>query len=260
MSLMNKASSSQHPRRRKRLKRAAIAVASVLVLAIVGLVVWANVGVMQAEPLPMDSVLGNPLILVTDTADSLIMKPTSGHSDVGLVFIPGAKVDARAYLNKLSGVVEETGLTVIITKPILNLAFFDLRPLSTFTDHATSVKTWYVGGHSLGGVRACQFAAQPDVAGLILFGSYCANDLSDSDIGVLSITASNDGLSTPEKVADAANLVPSGTVSIQIEGANHAAFGDYGAQAGDGPSTLSSDEVRLQLTNRMSAFLGLDSE
>jgi len=258
MTGMDKASRKPRSRTRRTLKRVGIAVAIVVVLAVAGLLVWANVGVMQAEAQPLDSVLDNSQISVTDTADAIILQPTGNDSGIGLVFIPGAKVDAQAYLNKLSGVVQESSVTVVITKPILNLAFFDQRPLTTFTDHAPSVTSWYVGGHSLGGVRACQYAAQPDVAGLILFGSYCANDLSDSDIKVLSITASNDGLSTPQKVADAASLLPADTVNDQIAGANHASFGDYGVQAGDGESTVSSATVRLQLTDEIGVFLGLD--
>ena len=59
---------------------------------------------------------------------------SAAEPEVGLVFIPGAKVDPWAYASILSGLVTDDDLTVVITKPWLNLAFFDLRPLSSFTD------------------------------------------------------------------------------------------------------------------------------
>ena len=122
-------------------------------------------------------------------------RPASGESDTGLVFIPGAKVDPLAYAATLVGSVEE-GATVVITKPTLNLAFFDFRPCRLHRSRP-EVDDWSVGGHSLGGVRACQLAEGTD--GLVLFGSYCANDLSESGLAALSISGSEDGLSTPRE-------------------------------------------------------------
>jgi len=151
---------------------------------------------------------------------------------------------------------------VVITEPTLNLAFFDQRPLSTFTSEAPDVSEWYVGGHSLGGVRACQLAqvgtdaaADPEVVGLVLFGSYCANDLSDSGLAALSISGSEDGLSTPEKIDQAAHLLPADTIFVVIEGGNHAGFGAYGPQPGDGEVTIPDAEIRAQITDALAPFL-----
>jgi pimeloyl-ACP methyl ester carboxylesterase len=157
-------------------------------------------------------------------------------------------------MNKLSAVVAE-GATVVITKPTLNLAFFDQRPLTEFTQHAPAVEHWFVGGHSLGGVRACQLADAPEVEGLILFGSYCANDLRHTDLQVLSIGGSQDGLSTPEKIADARDLLPADARFVEIDGMNHAQFGNYGPQSGDSPATISDEEARRQLTEAVTAEL-----
>ena len=194
-------------------------------------------------------VWNNPAVDVQVTDHSIVMTPTGESYGEGLVFIPGAKVEPAAYLYKLSGLVESAGMTVVITKPTLNLAFFDTRPLSTFEADAPDVQTWSVGGHSLGGVRACQLADDPTVSGLILFGSYCANDLSETDLTVLSISGSNDGLSTPQKIEGARHTLPADATLVEIEGANHASFGDYGVQAGDGQATTPSDQVRDQITD-----------
>ncbi|MRG60083.1 alpha/beta hydrolase [Agromyces sp. CFH 90414] len=176
----------------------------------------------------------------------------------GLVFIPGAKVDPYAYLYKLSGVAEASGLTVVITKPTLNLAFFDTRPLEAFTSLAPDVERWYVGGHSLGGVRACQLAGSDPIepVGLMLFGSYCANDLVDSGLEVLSISGEHDGLSTPAKIEGARHLLPADASFVELQGANHADFGDYGVQPGDGESTRDDADVRREIAEAVAAFTG----
>jgi len=185
-------------------------------------------------------------IVITDDSAGIVLAPAEGAGDVGLVFIPGGKVDPWAYAAKLSDLVAEDGITVVITKPWLNLAFFDLRPLGAFTGLAPDVHTWMVGGHSLGGVRSCMLASDADA--LVLFGSYCATDLSASGLPVLSIGGSEDGLSTPEKIADASHLLPADAELDQIEGASHASFGDYGPQAGDGTPTISDADMTAQLT------------
>ncbi|KFF60184.1 hydrolase [Cryobacterium sp. MLB-32] len=227
-----------------------------LTLVLTGFLVWANTP-MVAERGPAAAVLQSTAVTVTDTPTSVVIAPTEAASGVGLVFIPGARVDPYAYLAPLAGTVEASGATVVITKPTLNLAFFDQRPLSTFTSAAPNVSTWYVGGHSLGGVRACMLVDSPDpkVSGLVLFASYCASSISDSGVPVLSISGSNDGLSTPAKITETSDLLPLDTRFVQIAGANHASFGAFGVQPGDGTATIPSDAVAQQITAELNAFL-----
>jgi hypothetical protein len=242
------------PRRFARgLGRVLMALLGALLLIIVAFLVYANM-VMPGERDAAIKAWTNPAVAITSTDHSIVMTPTGADSGTGLVFIPGAKVDPYAYMFVLSGIVEESGVTVVITKPTLNLAFFDQRPLTTFTADAPAVGRWYVGGHSLGGVRSCMLADDPAVAGLVLFGSYCANDLSGTDLAVLSIGGSEDGLSTPEKIADAAPLLPATATFVEIEGLNHAGFGNYGVQSGDGVATITSAEARDAITAALAEF------
>jgi pimeloyl-ACP methyl ester carboxylesterase len=228
------------------------AIGAVILAAIVAFLLWANIGVMAAEPDALAAVEDNPAVTLTDEGGAWVLAPASGDSDTGLVFIPGAKVEPVAYPATFVGVVEE-GATVVITKPTLNLAFFDLRPLSDFTRLVPRIDDWFVGGHSLGGVRACQLAEGTD--GLVLLGSYCANDLSGTDLAALSISGSDDGLSTPEKIDENAHLLPPDTIFVVIEGGNHAGFGAYGPQAGDGTATIPEAEIRTQITDALGPFL-----
>lgn len=238
--------------RRRILTRILWGVAFVLVLAVVGVVAWSQIGVMAAEPEPLAEVRDNPDITVTDAPEGIVLEPADGASDVGLVFIPGAKVDPWGYAALLQGLAED-GVTVVITRPWLNLAFFDPRGLDSFTSAAPDVDAWAVGGHSLGGVRACQLASDADA--LVLFASYCANDLSDSDLPVLSLSGSEDGLSTPEKIEEARPQLPADAEFVQIDGASHASFGDYGPQAGDGTPSISDEDMRAEVTDEVDGFL-----
>ncbi|WP_441980643.1 alpha/beta hydrolase [Microbacterium sp. 2RAF4] len=237
---------------RRILKRVLWSIAIVLVLAVAGVLAWSQIGVMAAEPEPLAAVRENPAITVTDADQGIVLAPADGGSDLGLVFIPGAKVDPWAYAAILQGLAED-GITVVITRPWLNLAFFDPRGLDAFTSAAPGVDVWSVGGHSLGGVRACQLASDADA--LVLFASYCANDLSGSDLPVLSLSGSEDGLSTPQKIADARHELPGDADLVEIEGASHASFGDYGPQDGDGTPTISTDDMQAEVTRLAGDFL-----
>ncbi len=227
------------------LRRMLLGIAAALIIVLVAFVIYAE-NPMRAEAAPLSG------IDYVDEPDGVVLTPEN-PTGTGPVFIAGARVEPQAYAAKLPELVD-AGITVVIARPTLNFAILELRPLSTFEALAPDVDTWFVGGHSLGGVKACQYAADGDVAGLILFGSYCAAPISD--LPVLTIAASDDGLSTPAKIADAAALLPADARLIEIVGGNHAQFGDYGVQPGDGTSTISDPEFTSQLTTAVLDFVG----
>lgn len=212
-----------------------------LLVAVIALVVWARTGVLQAEDEPWEAVQSDPAVTLQDDDAAIVLRPTETEpSGDGLVFYAGGKVEPAAYASRLSDAVTETGITVVIVKPWLNLALIDQRGLDTFTDLAPQPDTWIVGGHSLGGVRACQVADDADA--LLLLAAYCANDV-DPDLPVVSLSGGEDELSTPETIAEAAEHLPDHARMVEIPGANHASFGDYGPQDGDGTATISDAEM-----------------
>lgn len=222
-------------------------------LSVGGILVYTQVGVMAAEPGPLAEAEARPGVSIRHDGAGIVLSPTAGATGQGLVFIPGAKVEAEGYIATFADSVVDDGLTVVITRPWLNLAFFDPRPLSSFTDLAPDVSSWAVGGHSLGGVRACQLATDADA--LVLFASYCANDLSASGLPVLSLSGSEDGLSTPQKIADARDELPADATFVEIPGASHASFGAYGPQAGDGIPTADPADVDRIIADELAGFL-----
>ena len=61
---------------------------------------------------------------------------------------------------------------------------------------AYKYKHWYIGGHSLGGAMAASYAADhaDELDGLLLLAAYSTKDLSDSDLAVVSLVGSEDGV------------------------------------------------------------------
>lgn len=227
---------------------------TLVLLAVAGFVVWSRIGVMDAEPEPWQGVLEDPGVTAERTDDSLVLRPGAPEDeDVGLLFYPGAKVAPEAYAARLSGLVTELGMTVVIVEPPLNLSLVDRRAPDRFTGVAPEVDTWLVGGHSMGGVRACELAEESDA--LVLFASYCATDLSTSETPVLSLSGSEDGLSTPEKISDHRDALPESATMVEIAGASHASFGDYGPQRGDGTAVIDDAEMDAAVEEAVAELL-----
>jgi hypothetical protein len=181
---------------------------------------------------------------------SLVLSPTGEATTAGVLYVPGARVDPYSYLHPLVDVAA-SGVTVVIMDPLFNMALLDQRNLDELVAAAPSIETWTLAGHSLGGVRACMLADDPRVTGLVLFASYCANDISHLGIPVLQVLASDDGLIDISAVNEARGLLPASATATTIEGANHASFGTYGDQPGDGLATLSRQQVRESVTELM---------
>ena len=148
-------------RRRAVLRTVAALLVAVIVVGASGFLVYANV-TSAAEREPLAEVADDPSVVIDYSRDSVVLTPASDANGDGLVFIAGAKIEPVAYAYKLSGLVD-AGYTVVIVRPFLNFGLFETRPLSAFTGLAPSVSDWFVGGHSLGGVKACMYADSPDV-------------------------------------------------------------------------------------------------
>lgn len=184
-------------------------------------------------------------VLVTQTPTAIVMAPAQGPDPtLGVLFQPGAKVDARAYAALLRPAAE-AGDVVVIPKQPVGLAFLSAGALDTARQAHPEITEWVVGGHSLGGTvassTALSDAAAPGaapVSGLLLYASYPAGDAQDITAQVLSVSGTEDGLATPEDIeASRANL-PAAAQFVVIDGASHAYFGDYGPQPGDGTPTV----------------------
>ena len=193
----------------------------------------------------------------TENATTITLAP-QGKPSAGLVFYPGARVDARAYQDILRPLAD-AGYLVVILKVPLGISLLSTGQASGAMDRHPEITSWAVGGHSLGGVSASAFAkSNPNVSGLLLFASYPADNMAGSgDLSVLSISGSNDGLTTPDKIAASKPLLPPATIYATVEGGVHAFFGDYGEQPGDGEPGISREQAQQQIAAESVRFMDL---
>lgn len=176
-----------------------------------------------------------------------ILTPDAGkETGNGFIFYPGGKVEETAYLPLLDR-LHEGGVTVVLVKVPLRLAVFDIKAADKVYDAIPGITRWFIGGHSLGGAMASSYVAgnEDKLSGLILLGAYPVND---SPISTLCIYGSEDIMLDKTKLEGVANV-------LRIEGGNHAQFGNYGLQEGDGTATMSREEQQSIAAEAMLAFI-----
>lgn len=179
--------------------------------------------------------------------DDLIILSSKTPSETALIFYPGAKVEYSAYLPILQKIQEGTGITCILVKMPFNMAIFDANRADEIIVQFPEVKNWYLGGHSMGGAMASNYASnhQDKVKGLILLASYIYGDYPDENTLTIYGTLNT---SVSDKIDYEKNIVA-------IEGGNHAQFGNYGKQKGDAEATISREEQQEIAVEAIKEFL-----
>ncbi len=172
---------------------------------------------------------------------NLVFKPQ--NVNYGLIFYPGGKVDERAYI-PLMREISSHGVLCVLVKVPFRLAVFDVNAAKGIPESFPEISEWYIGGHSLGGSMAASYLKKnPDsFKGLLLLGSYSTASLSDSGLRVLSVYGSLDGVMNREKYEKNLSNMPKNFSEFIIDGGNHAYFGAYGEQKGDGTASISQKE------------------
>jgi hypothetical protein len=232
----------------RRRNKIIIGVLLAVVIVLVGFVVWA-----ETPPSPMpeayDALKSDSSVTVS-VGNWLVFFPVSSNVSTGFIIYPGGRVDFRSYAPAAHAIAAE-GYLVIIPQMPLNLAVFGVGTANDVIGHYPNISSWVVGGHSLGGTMAAQFAFEnpSKIKGLVLWAAYPASgtNLSKSNLLVTTIHGSNDGLVSTAQIDDSLKLLPSSTVRVEIAGGNHAQFGWYGDQAGDNAATITR-EAQQNLT------------
>ena len=235
-----------------RFKILAAAVAALLVVGAVGFYAWTRVARYSAFP---------EAVAVADRADRArgwyVFEP-AGVPEAGLVFYPGGLVDPAAYAPLMRRLSDGGVLAVIVPMP-LDLAVLGIDRAAGVLAAYPQVDTWAIAGHSLGGAMAAEFVKRsPEaVAGLVLLASYPASstDLSSLPLRAVSTYGTENGVTPPEGFESSLQRLPPGTELIVIDGGNHAQFGHYGPQAGDGVATIAREEQQRQAAEIVLGFL-----
>lgn len=171
-----------------------------------------------------------------------------------IVIIPGGKVKPESY-QYLAVNLALAGYNVTIVKTLFNLAILTPNYGSRFlSDDIDNV----VIGHSLGGTVASLFSENDDrVSDMIFLASYSIKDVKDKR--VLVITGEFDLVLNKESFHENEDLLPSNYTLYEILGGNHAQFGWYGPQKGDGSSTISTKDQQDIIINEILNFIAIYS-
>ena len=165
-----------------------------------------------------------------------------GPGETGaLIFYPGGKVEETAYAPLLR-LLAEQGTDVCLVKMPLRLAVLaPNRAEKVLAAHEYA--EWSIGGHSLGGAMAADFAAKHPgrFRSLVLLAAYPTRAL-DPELRVLSVYGSEDGVLNREKLREGEQYFPENVQICVIPGGSHAGFGSYGPQRGDGAALISPEE------------------
>ena len=182
---------------------------------------------------------------------NLTVLSPSYPTDTALIFYPGAKVEAEAYLPLLDR-IRQDGICCILVEMPFRMAIFDWDAAAEVIPQFPDIQHWYIGGHSMGGAMASQFASRnPDqVEGLILMGAYIYGDYSPEN--ALTVYGSLNQ-SVEDKIDYTQNV-------YEIQGGNHAQFGNYGPQKGDLPATITAEEQQEQTALVIGEFLARQNQ
>ena len=228
-------------KRHQRRKAAWIAAVLVLLLVVLGCGVYVR-DFYPADEAALAALEPDGEVTVLTEGNTTVFLPVDG-AECGFVFYPGGKVEHTAYAPLLRGLAEQ-GVLCVLTEMPFHLAVLDVNAAEGIPERYPEITDWYIGGHSLGGSMAAAYAADHTdlYDGLVLQASYSTEDLRDTDLRVLSVYGSEDGVLNFEKYSEYRSNLPTSTVESVVDGGNHACFGSYGPQDGDGTPVITADQ------------------
>ena len=190
-----------------------------------------------------------------------------GSQDL-LIFYPGAKVEETAYAPLLRRLAEEGTDVYLVAMPQRLALFGKERAAEVFTEKVVDqadptawrqireiYENFYIGGHSLGGAMAARYAAEhaEQLDGLILLAAYADQEIPD-EVRLLSIYGSEDGVLNRAKYEENKANLPENYQEVELAGGNHAQFGNYGKQRGDGAASISAEEQQKATVDAILSF------
>ena len=192
-----------------------------------------------------------------------VFKPRHANPKIGFIFYPGGLVDPQAYAPPARAIAAK-GYLVVIVKMIRDLAVLSSDRADRVISDFSEIKTWVIGGHSIGGSFACYYAHghTEKLDGVVLWAAWPPEgySIAGTDLKAISIYGTNDG--HPEDIKAGAALLPEGTPFVEIEGGNHTQCGYYWdgvnenfVQDGDNPADIPREQQQRIMVQSTLDFL-----
>jgi len=209
--------------------------AAVLLLAAAAFILYAGI-YYPADPSAAEALVAGGPVRV-DRTDYGWFFDGPGTEDA-LIFYPGGKVDETAYAPFIR-LLAEQGTDVCLVRMPFRLAILGInRADRVLSSHEYS--RWFIGGHSLGGAAATMYASGHSCfSGVVLCAAYPARQLERDDLEIL-VYGSEDGVLNRERFEESRQYSSDHVEEFEIPGGNHAQFGCYGSQSGDGTASVSA--------------------
>ena len=212
----------------------------IVIVAVVFAVLFLYTKEYYRSEVTMEDCMADTECSIEEFADGIFVDG-SGQEDA-VIFYPGAKVEYTSYLPLCVKMAEE-GVDCFLVEMPFHLAILGMNKADKIMD-TYDYENWYLAGHSLGGAMAANYVAEnvEDFAGLIMLAAYPTKALISEDLKVLSVYGNKDTVLNRENLEAGKEFVPEHYTEIGLGGANHAGFGNYGPQEGDGEATVEREK------------------
>ncbi|WP_298501170.1 alpha/beta hydrolase [uncultured Methanobrevibacter sp.] len=216
-------------------KKLKIGIIVFIILFVGGFFVYAS-DYYHAQKTATDYLNGTENVSVVPVSNGLLL---DGYgNDTAIIFYPGAKVEYTSYLPLFTDLASQ-GIDCYMVQMPFNLAFLGKDSADDVIKNS-SYKHYFMAGHSLGGAMATVYVNNHEnIDGLIFLASHSTDEIN---VPVLSIYGTNDGVMNFESYNESKPLWKDNVTELVIPGGNHAQFGYYGNQSGDGIANITAEE------------------
>lgn len=216
-----------------------------IVIIVAGVFVYLNSVTYSPSERAETAMTSDAQVNVTKIKDGYRFEPVGREiTKPNIIFYPGGLVEPESY-SPLAREIAEQGHRVYIANMPINLAIFGQNKADSFIEEHPN-EAFVIGGHSLGGSFASRYAAEHNekLEGVFFLASYAdkGGSLKNTDLSILQITGSDDGVLNREDWENSKANLPEDTTYVSIEGGNHGQFGSYGMQKGDNQPAITEEE------------------
>lgn len=204
----------------------------------------------HAEKTATDYIDGTDDVNVSKASNGLLL---DGYgNDSLIIFYPGAKVEYTSYLPLFINLASRGTDCYLVDMPF-NLAFLGKNTADGIIENSNYTH-YFMSGHSLGGAMAGSYVNGTDknITGLIYLSAHMPNEIK---VPILSIRGTNDGIINLTGYNEAKQMVKNNFTEVIIDGGNHAQFGYYGNQSGDGKANITAESQQDQSADAIIKFI-----